>query len=423
MQIIIQIQLKFFSLYNNCAQRFFHNAFGFFNSLAVKISTICFFSLLPFSSNANWTDFSQPSQTTINYFVEFKPGIYNQPNDTNIEQLLNEINHLPTHQITLVGISQSSSSLATYNLALLRAETVKKALVRQGISSELIIVSGENENFVMPDEVLHGVFVTSAENSSNTEALLKQPAKEKTKVAFIEFPAGVYDKPMPNHLNRQIQSLLSLPHNQTLQLIGLSQSQTNLATQSLAMQRSRVIADQLIAGGIEASRIRLDTEVTNNVQDIYLTHGVHIFAINQSPTDTNHKPLDTLLQQLDSPNKNTIEISQSEEIIQQSPQNELEEPTLNDNKLCTELNIEKGSLKKNIQREIAECGYLIGEWSFGTEIEYIDWIIPNAYKLNIEKGIFGILSTIEQNYQIRAHVHKLDRSIDFLPSITYEKGQ
>ena len=389
----------------------------------MKITIISFLSLIAFPSNANWTDFSQPNQSTINYFIEFKPGIYNQSLDTNIEKLLSEIKYLPTHQINIVGISQSASSLATYDLALLRAETIKKQLVRQGIAADRIIVSGEDENFVMPDQILHGVFVTSSENSLNPEALLKIIPEDQNKAAFIEFPAGVYDNPIPNQLNEKIQSLLSLPRNQILRLIGISQSKTNLATQPLALQRAQTVADQLIAAGIESSRIKLDTEITNNIQDMYLTHGVHIIAISNQPKDPQNVPIDRVLEQLNSPNKNTIATSQSKETLHQSSQQDSQNPPANHNKSCTQLNIQTGSLKKNIQREIADCGYLIGEWSFGTEEEYIDWIIPVAYRVNVEQGIFGILKIIEKNYQIRAHVHQLDRSIDFLSSIQYEKGQ
>jgi hypothetical protein len=264
-----QIQIKNLYFCNRYAQWFLQRALGLFHSLTVKITTISFLSLIPFSSDANWTDFSQPNQSAINYFVEFQPGIYNQPKDTNIEKLLSEIKHLSSHQINIVGISQSASSLATYDLAMIRAKTIKKQLVRQGIAADRIIVSGEDENFVMPDEILHGVFVTSSENMLETEALLKTNPAEQNKAAFIEFPAGVYDNPMPNQLNRTIQSLLSLPQDQTLRLIGISQSKTNLATQSLALQRAQNVADQLIAAGFKATRIKLDTKVTNNVQDMY----------------------------------------------------------------------------------------------------------------------------------------------------------
>ena len=91
--------------------------------------------------------------------------------------------------------------------------------------------------------------------------------------------------------------------------------------------------------------------------------------------------------------------------------------------LCSELTIKKGSLKTNIQREIADCGYLMGDWNFGTDQELIDWLIPIPYSVKVEKGIFGVLNLIEENYQIRAHVHQLDKSIDFLASIKHDREQ
>lgn len=418
------VQLKFLSFVTNYSRRYLHIAFIFINSISIKITYISSLCSIALFSNANWIDHSQPSQSAINYFIEFKPGIYNQPKNNNIEPLVDKINRFSTYQINIIGISQSASSQATYNLALLRAETIKKELVRQGIASDRIVISGENENFVLPEEIIHGVFVRSSESNTHTK-VPKRATKDITKVSFIQFHAGVYNKPIDKQLNTTVKTLLSLPNNSPLLLVGVSQSKSNLATESLAIQRAQTVADQLIANGIEASRISLEKEVTNNVQDIYLYHGVHIFAINHEAAETDQKPLDSLLQEINSPTKNILKIPRNEEIIQQSPETTLEPiATISDNqKPCNELNIQKGSLKKNIQREIADCGYLMGQWNFGTDEEYIDWLIPVAYKVNVDKGIFGILNIIEKNYQIRAHLHQLDKSIDFLPSINRTKVQ
>lgn len=419
------LQLRFLSYLAQYSRRYLHIAFIFINSVSIKITSISSLCLIALFSNANWVDHSQPSQSAINYFIEFKPGIYNQPKNNNIEPLVDKINRFSTYQIHIVGISQSASSQATYNLALLRAETIKKEFVRQGIASDRIVISGENENFVLPEEIIHGVFVKSSESNNHTEVPKNSTKEDITKVSFIQFRAGVYDKPIDNQLNTTVKTLLSLPNNTPLLLVGVSQSKTNLATDSLAIQRAQTVADQLIAGGIEASRISLEKQVINNVQDMYLYHGVHIFAINHEAAENDQKPLDSLLQEISSPTKNILKIPRNEEIIQQSPKTTLEPiASISDNqKSCNELNIQKGSLKKNIQREIADCGYLMGEWNFGTDEEYIDWLIPVAYKVNVDKGIFGILNIIETNYHIRAHLHQLDKSIDFLPSINRTKIQ
>jgi hypothetical protein len=393
---------------------------GSFFGKALIISQLFFINI---STNADSIDINQSNQAEINYFIEFKPGIYNQPINSNTNQLLREINKRPKQEINIIGISQSASSLATYNLALLRAETIKKQLVRLGIEPSRLIVSGENENFVMPNEILHGVFVRSSKNNIYSKPSINTAGNETTQVVFIEFPAGVYNKAMPNQLDKAFTALLSLPDKIPLKLIGISQSKTNLATQPLALQRAKLVADQLIANGIEPSRISLGTEVNNHVQTKYLTHGVHIFANHSIDLNTNPKPVNILLEQLEGSNRNTIGIANSEKPIQRSSNKSIKPSLPNNQKSCIELNIKKGSLKKNIQREIADCGYLLGQWNFGTEEEYIDWIIPVAYKVNIDMGIFDILKVIETNYQIRAHVHELDKSIDFLPSIQYTKGQ
>jgi hypothetical protein len=422
MQLQIQIQLKFLSLLQNYIQRYFQIALGFFNSLFLKKNSISFLCLIALYSNANGIDQGQPNESAINYFIEFKPGIYNQPKDNNIDYLLTEINHLSTEQIKIKGISQSESDIATFNLALLRAETVKKRLVHQGIAPDRIIVSGEHKNFVMPNKIYHGAFITISENRYSEDDSIINNTEENKNVAFIEFPVGAYSKINPKQLERILGSLISLPNHSPLKLIGISQSKTNLATESLALQRARTVEDLLIASGIEAARIKLETEVTNNVIGNYLMHGVRILSTSNSPKDIQYESLDSVLEQLDSSNKNTPKITPSTEII---PQKALEQTPPDDysQTSCTRLNIQKGSLKKNIQREITACGYRMGKWNFGTDEEYIDWIIPVAYKVNVDEGIFGILNIIEKNYQIRAHVHQLDRSIDFLPSINYERGQ
>jgi hypothetical protein len=83
---------------------------------------------------------------------------------------------------------------------------------------------------------------------------------------------------------------------------------------------------------------------------------------------------------------------------------------------CEEVIINAGSLQVNLEREIADCGYVMGRWKFGTEDELIDWDIPVTYSTTVDNGIIGLLQLVERNYQIRAHIHQLDKSIDFFPS-------
>ena len=89
--------------------------------------------------------------------------------------------------------------------------------------------------------------------------------------------------------------------------------------------------------------------------------------------------------------------------------------------LCDQVIMKEGSLKTNLEREIGDCGYVMGDWKFSSKTELIDWNIPISYSVIIEDGIFGILSLVEKNYQIRAHIHQLDKSIDFLSSVRHRR--
>jgi len=359
------------------------------------------------------------------YFIEFKPGNYRQQKTGSIDNLIQKIEQTTAgHQIKLVGYSQSQTSFASKSLALRRADVVKKALVNHGIAAQQIKIYSEYENFKSEGELLHGVLAIVTPIASD-DVLLKTNTGPKNNlsnnntIGFVAFLPAVYDREIPGEINKILPKLNQLPTTAKITIVGISQSKTSLATKKLAQYRAQVVADSLIASGIAKERLLLDAEITNFIENNYLTHGVRILAeIDSSPatqkinlhpkTPTQNKPtekqqaLNNIIKQLD-PSLDTSSKSATG--------------------LCRELHIETGSLKKNIQREISECGYLMGEWNFGTEEEYIDWLIPVAYRVDAENGILSVLKIIETNYQIRAHVHQMDMSIDFLPSIKRDKGQ
>ena len=64
----------------------------------------------------------------------------------------------------------------------------------------------------------------------------------------------------------------------------------------------------------------------------------------------------------------------------------------------------------------------MGHWKFGSIDELIDWHVPTAYSTKVDNGVVGVLQLIERNYQIRAHIHQLDKSIDFFPSVQQRGG-
>lgn len=399
----------------------FFNRFNFFNLFLTKLCGISLLFIMASYSNAN-IQTSKTDNQNHEIFIEFQPGVYSQPKNSHIQPILKKINQNPHYQILLVGLSQSAGTFATYALARTRAEVVKKMLVNNGIEPARINISSEYENFKVPEDLIHGVI---AYISPDSESINRQSTLKFTKTGFVPFLAGVYDQPAINQPNNIAKSLLLLPKSAKLKLVGISQSKNNLATKPLALMRAETVANQLINAGIDPSRIELDTKVTNNITDNYLIHGVDIFITN-SKTKTN-KPLSKdQIQQINSATKNNqAKQANTKEKNRVAYSNSLQaEPKTTTNKsLCAEFEIQKGSLKENIQREITDCGYQMGQWKFGTDEEYIDWLIPIAYKIRIEKGIFGVLKKIETNYQIRAHIHQLDKSIDFLPSINRAKAQ
>lgn len=377
--------------------------------------------------------------SNIAYFVKFQAGNYQKNIPNSLEPLLNSLEQRPQNQtITLTGHSESRTSFASKQLALNRAEIIKKSLVKKGISANRIKTNSYYENFKTEGELLHGVFATTAQKDDADETKeLNTNEHKKTKknlvlIGFIEFEPSNYDQGNQDDTDKILPKIKLLPTATTIKIIGISQSKTFLATGKLALQRAQVISDSLVAEGIEPERIQLDTEVTNLVENNYLTHGVYIYAeIEPSSTketaSTNHLSLKAPSQNKPISTQQTLEnalkrLNQTTKTQSQSKPKKIKlSPTAK--RSCTEFEIRKGSLKKNIQREIADCGYQMGQWSFGTDEEYIDWVIPVSYRVNVDEGIFGILNIIETNYQIRAHVHQLDRSIDFLPSIKYERGQ
>lgn len=398
----------------------------YLNRLFFQFLIIISLSLVCTASLADEKGFKHLKQKTISDFIEFEPGVYNRVEDSAINRQLKKMNLRSTQQITLTGISQSSSSLASYGLALNRAKTVKKKLVSHGVQPNRIILGGQYENFVTKNKLINGVFVSIKEHSQNIDTIENPTNNEIYEATFIEFPLGIYNQPKPNKLDDKIKKFLLVPNNKSLHIIGKSQSKTTLASASLAMQRAKTVANKLIANGFDARRINLDTEVKNNIQDNFLSHGVLIDIVNHIPINPHLKPTEVLTEELVEPKvKKTTQIKNNISLKKQAKEDDLKvyKNRNNKNQSCTYLNIKKGSLKNNIEREIGECGYLMGEWNFGNDEEYFDWLIPLGYEVDIENGILDLLQTIEINYQIRAHVHQLDRSIDFLPSIKYERGQ
>lgn len=85
---------------------------------------------------------------------------------------------------------------------------------------------------------------------------------------------------------------------------------------------------------------------------------------------------------------------------------------------CQVIEMEVGSLRENISRNIATCGFRMGLWKLEGEGYFQDWIIHHPYVVNLTdgEGVLPLLKFIDRNYSVRGTVNQLDQSIDFEPS-------
>ena len=87
-------------------------------------------SQLCFASDKN----DQFRPANVEYFVKFEPGNYQQPSSSQLDELAQQLYILNGDPlISLIGKSQSRSSLASQQLALNRAKIIKQLLVKRGI--------------------------------------------------------------------------------------------------------------------------------------------------------------------------------------------------------------------------------------------------------------------------------------------------
>ena len=77
---------------------------------------------------------------------------------------------------------------------------------------------------------------------------------------------------------------------------------------------------------------------------------------------------------------------------------------------CTDVVVRRGSLKKNAERLVGECGYRFGEWP-GTEDAVVDWVIEEGYAARVD-GLVGLLRLLG-GYGLTGTVRERERRVDF----------
>ena len=266
------------------------------------------------------------------------------------------------------------------------------------------------------------------------------PTTREEKVGFIAFDMSDYKRPS-NIAVQQIAALLaSFPDEVQILLSGHPYTGDILLSENLSQLRANTLKQKLVKEGINPLRIITQTAKVRPDQEGKVLHGVAVYILraeSSAPvikaTIDNSEDQITVASDRHSFSEETLQLQQPEpkarekqyqditNIIANTSANfeQIQTPTSEANNLsyCKDLQFKPGSLRANIEREINDCGYVMGRWVFGTENTLLDWYVPLAFQAQAAKGLPDLLTFIEQNYQIRAHVHQLDHSIDFLPSI------
>lgn len=235
---------------------------------------------------------------------------------------------------------------------------------------------------------------------------------DATQVGFVAFEIDEYQQEKTGQIDYLISQLQKFPDDIDIQIIGHSHSIDELATESSALARAKLVRDKLVESGIKAESISLHSDVRNSIPQEQLLHGVSLYTPMLSKAEFIHekKPAESNL-----PSENPPSLTADP--LAATPTTLIEDISDPDPKSCAKVTFTQGSLAENIKREIGHCGYVMGNWRFGSKDDLIDWDIPFQYSTYVDDEIIGLLQLIESNYEIRAHIHKLDKSIDFLPSI------
>lgn len=220
------------------------------------------------------------------------------------------------------------------------------------------------------------------------------------KIGFIAFDHGDYRLKQLDEVERVFNQLQSFSDTTSLYLTGHSHSKADQASKKLALMRAEIVRDELINLGFEAAPIRIDHDVQNFVSSDTLLNGVSVLISSETEAVA-------MVIQPDPSIVSLQNISFGQSYTNTQPESDI----------CSLVNMQVGSLRTNLEREISDCGYIMGRWRFGDGDEVIDWHIPVAYSIVVDDSLVGLLQLIERNYQIRAHIHELDDSIDFFPTI------
>jgi len=237
------------------------------------------------------------------------------------------------------------------------------------------------------------------------------------------FAPGNYSSFDNNDLLRAVAYLNQNPGPRTLTVEGHSYSNGSSATERLALKRSQVVVDALVAQGIDSRTIRQVGIYANHVPEESPFSGAKLHWVSAPGSTQNVLPVVQTIGEVASgdvaatggqPNQapalSDVESVGQPSTDQESPQETVEEELIIPEKTTYEVNIESGSLKASVITILEDHGYTLGIWEFGYTT---DWEVEKGYNYNVEGDIIAVLETLNRTYGILGTLNELDKTVDF----------
>jgi type IV pili sensor histidine kinase/response regulator len=246
-------------------------------------------------------------------------------------------------------------------------------------------------SFHARDEYLGDKDRSSISHNRTMPVLADRDANERIVIEFNPGEFHALAREGMEILQRAVRRMQSLPA--TALVRGHAHSSGHWATQSQALRRAKTVRDLLIAHGVSASHIRLDTSVSNNNDPLLRKlSGVELLLFEST---TPEKPLagSSML------NCDTVSVTLHDEAGVSST-----------GPIFT---VQAGSLRKNVERLLRELNMRMGKWDLADGDYEYDWEIPHSYTIEVstpDQAMHSMLSS----YGIQPVLNLLDNSMDFV---------
>jgi len=229
---------------------------------------------------------------------------------------------------------------------------------RAGAEVNITYFDTASEEMLMADEVIPAEFV---------------PVDPE----FIRFEIGVY-----RALDMAGQKLVADfvdgidYRNSQILVTGYSNSRSDNSSERLAQLRAITVRDELVRRGVPVSQIQITGVSENWVSGKPLVHGAEVYAAPMDATFASTDVIDPALEKL----------SRGELV-------------------CGVVDIKKGSLRNNMDRNLAACGFAIRDWGFRDNAGMVkDWRIPEEYLAVEGDSVEDVLEFFLNKYGLAASI-------------------